>query len=157
MREHGGRSARGRKLGRRVALAQAAYFVATGLWPLVSIESFERVTGPKADRWLAQTVGVLVATIGAAIGLAGARRTLTPELRLLALASAVGLAGVDLVFVARRRIAPIYLADAAVELVLAAGWLAAPARRPRLDGVGGDMRARTPPGGGVAPTRGAGE
>jgi protein-S-isoprenylcysteine O-methyltransferase Ste14 len=38
---------------------------------LVSRRTFEAVTGPKADFWLAQTVGVLVACIGSALGYAG--------------------------------------------------------------------------------------
>jgi hypothetical protein len=33
----------------------------TGLWPLVSIGTFQQVTGPKTDLWLVKTVGVLIA------------------------------------------------------------------------------------------------
>ena len=40
----------------------------------------------------------------------------------VAIGSAVGLALVDLVFVARRRIAPVYLADAAAETALLFAW-----------------------------------
>ena len=35
-------------------------YLATGLWPLFNIESFQQVTGPKTDLWLVRTVGVLV-------------------------------------------------------------------------------------------------
>jgi hypothetical protein len=104
-----------------VALAQGGYFALTGLWPLVGIRTFERVTGPKVDRWLIQTVGVLVLAVGASLGLAGARRRVTPELALLAASSAAGLAAIDAVYVARRRIAPIYLLDALAEAVLLLG------------------------------------
>jgi hypothetical protein len=104
-----------------VALAQGGYFALTGLWPLVGIRTFERVTGPKVDRWLIQTVGVLVLAVGASLGLAGARRRVTPELALLAASSAAGLAAIDAVYVARRRIAPIYLLDALPEAVLLLG------------------------------------
>jgi hypothetical protein len=41
------------------ALLQGGYFLFTGIWPLVSRRTFEAVTGPKKDFWLAQTVGVL--------------------------------------------------------------------------------------------------
>jgi len=115
-----------------VAAAQAAFYVGTGLWPLVHRESFERVTGPKADFWLAQTVGVLVTAVGA--GLAHsliAERDVSAEVRTIACASALGLALVDLVFVARRRVSPIYLLDAAAEATLIAGWVrASRSRRP---------------------------
>ena len=106
-----------------MAALQAVYFVSTGLWPLLHRKSFERVTGPKADFWLAQTVGVTVAAIG--VGLAQAasrRRRVPPELRTVALASAAGLALVDCYFVARRRISPVYLLDAIAEAALIAGW-----------------------------------
>ena len=109
----------------RLALAQAIFYVVTGVWPLVSIRTFEAVTGPKADRWLVKTVGVLVTVIGAVLGLAGWRRRTTPEVALLATGSAMGLAGIDIVYVAKRRISPIYLLDAMVELALAAAWGAA--------------------------------
>ena len=39
--------------------AQGIYYWLTGLWPPVSIESFELVTGPETDDWLPQTVGLL--------------------------------------------------------------------------------------------------
>ena len=43
---------------RQLAIAQGVYFAATGVWPLIDMRSFERVTGPKADKWLVRTVGV---------------------------------------------------------------------------------------------------
>jgi hypothetical protein len=109
---------------RRVASVQAAFYLGTGVWPLLHRRSFERVTGPKADFWLAQTVGLTVTAIG--IGLAQAvsrRRGVPPELRTVAAASAAGLALVDVSFVSRGRISKIYLADAAAEVALLAGWL----------------------------------
>lgn len=49
---------------RPIAGVQGIYFLLTGLWPLVSIESFQWVTGPKTDLWLVYCVGCLVAVIG---------------------------------------------------------------------------------------------
>jgi hypothetical protein len=119
-----GRTPAPERLVAAVALAQGGYFALTGLWPLVSMRTFERVTGPKVDRWLVQTVGVLVLAVGASLGLAGARRRVTPELTLLAAGSAAGLAAIDVVYVARRRIAPVYLLDALAEGALLVGWAA---------------------------------
>src|SRR5438067_11801258 len=62
---------------RSVAIAQGAYFVATGIWPLLHMPSFEAVTGPKVDKWLVRTVGVLVSVVGGvlvAADLPGGRR-----------------------------------------------------------------------------------
>ncbi len=103
-------------------MVQGAYYAATGIWALVDIESFQVVTGPKVDLWLVKTVGVLVTAIGGALGLAGWRRRVTPEVRFLAVGSALGLAGIDIYYVAKKRIARIYLVDAAAELAMAAAW-----------------------------------
>lgn len=109
-----------------VAAAQAVFYVGTGVWPLVHRASFERVTGPKTDFWLAQTVGVLVTAVGAGLAQALLKgRDVSPEVRTIACGSALGLALVDVVFVARRRISPVYLLDAAAEVGLVAGWLRA--------------------------------
>jgi hypothetical protein len=65
----------------RVASLQGAYFPTTGIWPLVSRRTFEQVTGPKVDNWLAQTVGVLVANIGAVLLLGARHRQVGAPLR----------------------------------------------------------------------------
>ena len=109
-------------LDRALAAGQGTYFLLTGLWPLVSLQSFYAVTGPKRDGWLVQTVGSMIACIGSALLLGARRRTVAPELRWLAISSAAALMGVDVVFVRRRRIPRIYLADAAAELGLLAAW-----------------------------------
>lgn len=109
---------------RRLLVGQGLFYVATGVWPLVSIRSFEFVTGPKVDDWLVQTVGVLVIAIGATL-LYGARRDRpVPESFVLAGGTALGFALVDAYFVLVGRISPIYLADAAVECMFcgAAVW-----------------------------------
>ena len=107
-----------------LARTQAAYYIVTGVWPIIDIRSFEAITGPKADRWLVKTVGALVATTGAALGVASRQRRFPREVVLLAAGNAVVLAGVDIIYVAKRRISPIYLLDALPELALAVGWVA---------------------------------
>ena len=107
---------------RLVAYAQAVFYVLTGVWSLVSIRTFEAVTGPKVDRWLVKTVGVLVIVIGGVIGMAGHKRRVTPEIPALAIGSALGLTGIDVVYVAKRRISPVYLLDALAELGLVGLW-----------------------------------
>jgi hypothetical protein len=106
-----------------VALIQGIYYGLTGLWPLISIRTFQQVTGPKTDLWLVKTIGVLIAVIGAALCLAGMRGDVSPPLVVLAVASAVGLAAVDVIYASKRVISPIYLMDALVEFVLIGWWL----------------------------------
>ena len=102
----------------RVLLVQAAYYVATGLLPFVSRRGFEAVTGPKHEWWLVQTVGAIVTVIGGAVASAARQDRVTPEILGLAAGSAASLAAIDVVHVARRRIAPTYLLDAAVQIGL---------------------------------------
>ena len=109
-------------LFRYLSLAQGAYYVITGVWPLVSIGTFQKVTGPKTDLWLVKTVGVVVGVTGGVLAGAGPRRQTAPEIPLLAVGSAAGLTGIDVVYVWRRRISRIYLLDAVAELALIAGW-----------------------------------
>ncbi len=109
----------------KVALMQGVYFVATGVWPIIHIQSFQWVTGPKIDLWLVKTVGVLVTVVGAVLISAARRRRITDEIVLLAVGSALGLAAIDLVYALSGRISAIYLADAAVEIGLAMLWVSA--------------------------------
>ena len=115
---------------RLLALGQGLYYVATGLWPLLHMGSFERVTGAKTDKWLVKTVGLLVTTVGATL-LASARRGPTPETALLGASSALSLAGVDLRYGASGRISRMYLLDAAPEIALAIAWALVPSRSSR--------------------------
>ncbi len=114
---------RGETTVRALAVGQGAWFLAAGIWPLLHEASFEAVTGPKRERWLVKTVGVLVAAVGATLLLAARQRSISPEARLLGASSAAGLAAIELWYAGvRRRIAPVYLADAVAELVLLTGW-----------------------------------
>jgi hypothetical protein len=109
----------------RIASLQGAYFLATGIWPLVSRRTFEQVTGPKVDFWLAQTVGVLVTNIGAVLLLGARQRRVGAPLEILGASSAAGLGAIDVIFSLRGQIAKTYLLDAAVEAVILAGWIRA--------------------------------
>ena len=111
-----------------LALVQGAFYAATGLWALVDLDSFMAVTGPKTDHWLVKTVGALVTVIGAVLLLAWTRRRVPAEVVLLAMASALSLAAIDVVYVSSGTILPIYLLDAVAEVGLALAWIPA-ARR----------------------------
>lgn len=105
---------------RRTALFRVwgAYYVATGLWPLIHLASFESVTGAKTDDWLVHMVGLLAAVIGATLLRASTRPT--ADTAFLAVASALAFAVIDVWYAATGVISPIYVADAVVELLLIA-------------------------------------
>lgn len=108
----------------RVAVVQGLFYVITGVWPLVHLPSFLWVTGPKTDLWLVQTVGALLAAIGYVLWRAGQRKLVTAEIMMLGAGIAGVLATCDIVFVTGRVIGPIYLLDAAVELLVVGAWIA---------------------------------
>jgi hypothetical protein len=114
-----------------LCLVQGLYYLATGVWPLLSIDTFQAVTGPKtdhlptgreSDHWLVMTVGVLVTVVAVTLLVAALRRARPLEVGVLAVATAAGLAAIDVVYVSRRVIDPIYLADAAAEALLIVAW-----------------------------------
>lgn len=115
---------------RHVALAQAAYYGVTGVWPLVSRRSFEAVTGRKTDWWLVETFSLTLLPIGAALGMAAARDEVTPELELLGAGAAGVLAGTDVAIALRRLGRPTYLIDALASGAIVAGWALASRRSP---------------------------
>jgi hypothetical protein len=112
----------GKGMLRKLALIQGLFYLATGIWPLLDIVSFQMVTGPKTDLWLVRTVGVLVSVVGGVLLLSYRSRRVSDELIVLAMGCALGLAAIDLVYALCGRISAVYLADAAAEIGLAGLW-----------------------------------
>ena len=106
-----------------ICAAQGLFYFLTGVWALVSIDTFQKVTGQKTDLWLVKTVGVLVSVIGIGLVSAGIRNNITAEIFFIALGSAVVLTAIDIYYVSRKVISKIYLLDAAVEIFLIGCWL----------------------------------
>ena len=104
------------------ARAQGWYYVVTGAWPLLSMPSFELVTGRKRDRWLVRTVALLLGVIGSSLLLADREGRVTPEVRTLGIGTAASLGVIDVVYVLRGTIRPVYLLDALVEAAFIAMW-----------------------------------
>lgn len=102
----------------RAAAVQGAYYVLTGPTPFISRRGFEAVTGPKQDWWLVETVGGIVTVVGAAL--------FSTQSRLLGVGSAAVLGAIDVVYVWRRAISPVYLVDAAIQGVCLALWRGRP-------------------------------
>jgi len=110
---------------RTVAIVQGAYFLLTGLWPILNIDSFQAVTGTKFDLWLVYSVGAVVSVVGSTLLLAGLNRRITSEIAFLGIAAAVALVAIDVIFVVRGVISWVYLVDAAAQTGLIGCWFAA--------------------------------
>lgn len=98
-------------------LGQGWLYVVTGLWPVVHLESFELVTGEKYDDFLVHTVGLLLFVVGAVLLRALRRDRPSAEIVAMATGTALALCLIDVVYFANGRLPPVYLLDAAVELV----------------------------------------
>ena len=92
----------------------------TGVWPVVSMGTFEAVTGPKVDDWLVRMVGLLATVIGTVLLVALRAGRVTRDVLLLAGGAAASFAAIDLRYGLSGRISPIYLADAAAEIAFLA-------------------------------------
>ena len=117
---------------RAICLIQGLYYFVTGLWPLLSIDSFQAVTGPKTDHlvtgrpgdhWLVYTVAALITAESLVFLFAAWRAQPVTEVAILAIASSLALISIDIIFVVRQTIHSIYLGDAVAEVILIFIWL----------------------------------
>jgi len=102
---------------------QGLYWVITGVWPFLHLQSFVWVTGPKQDYWLLYTVSVLITVIGAVLLASGIRKTVTAEIKWLGIGGAAGLTTIDVYFALNDVIRNVYLLDAVAEILLILLWL----------------------------------
>lgn len=104
-----------------VAGAQATYYALSGAFPLVAYRAFEAITGRKREPWLVKTIGVLLLPVAHAL-MADPAGTGSVTRR-LGVGSALGFAAIDVWYAGvRRRISPVYLADALAEAAILALW-----------------------------------
>ena len=111
------------KLFTWLATIQGAYYLLTGIWPLIDIDSFMVVTGPKLDQWLVKMVGALVIPVGLVLLLAAYRKEPLVQTMVLALTSAIAFTSIDTYYSLKDRIWDVYLLDAAAQVIFIAGWV----------------------------------
>jgi len=99
-------------------LFQGAYFIITGIWPLLGMDSFLTATGPKQDTWLVEMVGLLSASIGITFIVSSLRRQKPPLV--LGYSVALSFLFMDLIYVINGVISRIYLLDGAIQLFFVA-------------------------------------
>lgn len=129
---------------RTLAQIQGWFYLISGVWPIVSPGSFQAVTGAKQDFWLAQTVGIQLAIVGAALVSAARHRRLSRELAFIALGTAAALGIMDVYCVREPRTTPAYLLDAVAEAGLVVAWVLALRAERRSAKRAGDPRSERP-------------
>lgn len=96
-----------------LARLHGAFNVVGGLWPLIHPRSFEAALGSKVDRWLVYSVAGLMMSVGTAQLTSRTDPASVRQACRLGIGTALTLGGIDLAYVPRRRISPMYLVDAA--------------------------------------------
>jgi len=107
----------------RLMMIQGIYYGLTGLWPLLHMSSFIKITGPKSDLWLVQTVGMIILFVGCGFIVAGARKSVNVPLIIIALGLILGFIVIEIVYVFLGVISVIYMADALVQAALLFFWI----------------------------------
>jgi hypothetical protein len=90
---------------------QGYFYIATGLWPILQIKSFEMVSGPKKDKWLVRTLGAMITCSGIIF----INHAETKAALHLAILNAIALICVDVYYVVKKIIWKTYLIDAGIE------------------------------------------
>lgn len=102
--------------------AQGAYYIATGLWPVVALDHYMRATGQQSHGNAARILGAVVAGLGVAM-VAG---VIPPRARKwVGAGTAIALGAGGAYFAALGRGRPVNLTDAAIQGAFAIGWLRA--------------------------------
>ena len=111
------------KLFKLLVIAHATYIMITAIWPIIDIQSFMLVTGPKTDIWLVKTVGALLIPVALCMySYLPARQVETPAIT-LAIGIAVAFICIDVYYSTSDVISDIYLLDALVEFLFLVGWV----------------------------------
>ena len=105
-----------------IAVAQALFFVLTGLWPIVSIRVFQNVSASRKDFWLVKSMGLMLGIAGSIITGARSHQQTSPLISIFAIGTAAVLMAIDLVYVNWKKFSRIYFLDAVLEFCIVAAW-----------------------------------
>lgn len=110
------------KLYRVLLLIQSLYTLVTAIWPILHIESFMIVTGPKTDIWLVKTVSLLLIALSSTWLAALKYRWDHRPVVFSVITSSMALIFVDLYYVAENVIWMTYLLDAVLQFAFLFTW-----------------------------------
>ena len=103
---------------------QAAYYLLTGLWPVLHLPSFLMLTGRKRDYWLVRSTGLVIAAVGAGLAVASLTPRRARAMRPLGVIFPAALGAADVAYAWPATRSRAYLANAVVGAAFIAAWLA---------------------------------
>jgi hypothetical protein len=109
---------------RVLLLIHGLFYFVTGIWPLVHLESFLWVTGPKTDIWLVQAEGLTITAASIGMLTASFQKFIQPGVIITGILFAAFLTGIDVYYSLTDVISDIYLYDAVAEVLLIISWIA---------------------------------
>jgi hypothetical protein len=102
---------------------QGCYILFTGIWPLVDIQSFLFVTGPKTDLWLVKTVGALLIPVGACLIVMAISKETAITALILGAGNALAFIIIDFYYSTRNIISDVYQIDGVIQLIFFLTWV----------------------------------
>lgn len=102
--------------------AHGAYYLFAGAWPLVHMDSFEAVTGPKPDEFLVRTVGLILLMTGTIL-LSQRRAPWERSAVFAAMGTALILGCVAVVSASGGWVWKVFFAEGAMHLLFATAWI----------------------------------
>ena len=108
-------------LSRYLTFIHGAYYLIGGAWPLISLETFEYVTGPKYDDWLVRSVALLLVVAGIIL-VTQPKGSIERSAVKLAFGTSLALGCVAMITSAGVWISSVYFLDGTLHLLFAATW-----------------------------------
>jgi hypothetical protein len=124
------------KIYRLLLWIEGLYSLVTAVWPIVHIDSFMEVTGPKTDVWLVKTVSVLILAIAVFLLLQLRYASPVIPVAVLALIMSAGLIVIDFYYPSINRISDVYMADGVIQVIFVCAWLYIIANRQQIEAAG---------------------
>lgn len=111
------------KVLKAIIWVQGIYTLITAVWPIIHVDSFMEVTGPKTDVWLVKTVGALLIPLAACLMSYLFIETDRRPAFILGTLSCVAFISIDFYYALKDIIPNIYMADGVLQILFLSTWL----------------------------------
>ncbi|MCW3076711.1 MAG: hypothetical protein JWO32_1320 [Bacteroidetes bacterium] len=101
----------------KIYLLLGLYLSITGIWPIIHLNSFLFITGPKNDIWLLKTFSLLLIAVGITLILSSKYKNVPAPLIILPLLISSALLFADVYYPLIGKIRPVYLLDGIIQLL----------------------------------------
>ncbi len=111
------------RLSRYLILAHGGYLCIGGLWPLIHMDSFEAVTGPKVDEFLVRSIALILLLTAAVLFSQLHGKELELSAVIMGMGISLILGSIAIISAALGYIRAVYFLDGALHVLFGIGWL----------------------------------